>query len=202
MHGLINRTLQFFMQDTYGLDCWHDIATAANLDSPEFEAMLHYDPLVTDAVLDAATLRLAKPRDALLEDVGTYLVSHPHTESLRRLLRFGGVNFCEFLHSLEDLPDRTRLAVPELILPVLELDEFAQNCFALRCIGPIDGFGHVLVGVLRAMADDYGALVLLEHEGRIADQERIAITVIETDYAEGREFDLGAASVERRQVAS
>ncbi|KMK68095.1 heme NO-binding domain-containing protein [Puniceibacterium sp. IMCC21224] len=202
MHGLINRTLQFFLQDTYGLECWHDIAAAADLSVPEFEAMLQYDASVTDAVLDAATRRLGKPRDDLLEDVGTYLVSHPHTESLRRLMRFGGVNFCDFLHSLEDLPDRTRLAVPDLDLPTLELDEFEQNCFALRCIGPIDGFGHVLVGVLRAMADDYGALVLLEHEGRTEMQESISITLIETDYSEGREFDLGAAPVDRRQVAS
>jgi hypothetical protein len=50
----------------------------------------------------------------LLEDIGTYLVTDPALEPLRRLLRFGGDTFAEFLGSLEELPDRARLAMPQL----------------------------------------------------------------------------------------
>ncbi len=57
----------------------------------------------------------------LLEDLGTYLVSHPNVQGLRRLLRFGGAGFIDFLHSLDELHDRARLAVPDLDLPQLEL---------------------------------------------------------------------------------
>ena len=191
MHGLINRTLQNFVSDTYGAACWRDVATAAALDVADFEAMLHYEPSVTDRVLEAIVLVLDKTRETLLEDVGTYLVSHPHSQGLRRLLRFGGVDFIEFLHSLDDLPGRARLAVPDLDLPDLELRDFAQNRFAVVCSGSVPGFGHVLVGVLRAMADDYGTLVTLEHEGTGADGERIAVTVVEAAFAEARAFELG-----------
>jgi hypothetical protein len=148
---------------------------------------------------NVAAMQLSKPRDAILEDVGTYLVSHPNKESLRRLLRFGGVTFTEFLHSLDDLPDRARLAVPDLDLPELELSECALNRFSLLCTGPVSGFGMVLVGVLRAMADDYGALVILDHEGWQDGCERIAITLVETEYAQGRQFDLGGAQMDRRR---
>ena len=40
MHGLLARTLHCFLQDTYGLGTWAEIARRADLDSPDFEAML------------------------------------------------------------------------------------------------------------------------------------------------------------------
>ncbi len=199
MHGLINNTLQCFLQDTYGEGAWSEIACHADIDPPEFEAMLHYESTLTDRLLNVAAMHLNKPRDAILEDVGTYLISHPNKESLRRLLRFGGVTFTEFLHSLDDLPDRARMAVPDLDLPELELTEFARDRFVLHSTGPVPGFGLVLVGVLRAMADDYGALVILDHDGWHDGCERIAITLVETEYAQGRQFDLGGAPTDRRR---
>lgn len=194
MHGLILRTIQVYAQDTYGTARWAAIADRAHLEEPDFEAMLTYAEDVLDQVLAAASAVLEKPRDAFLEDLGTYLVSHPNSEALRRLLRFGGVDFLEFLYSLDDLPDRARLAVPDLDLPDLELRDAGQHMHELTVTGPLPGFGHVIVGVLRAMADDYGALALLEHKGRAEETETIAIALIETAYAEGREFDLGAGA--------
>ncbi|WP_346346560.1 heme NO-binding domain-containing protein [Thetidibacter halocola] len=178
------------MQDTYGSETWQVIAARANIDPPEFEAMLHYDPACLPAVLSTAKAVLNKPVESLLEDVGIYLISHPNCERLRRLMRFGGVDFIDFLHSLEDLPERTRLAVSDLTLPELELRKHRDGTFELRLCSPVPGYGHVMVGVLRAMADDYGALALLDHTGRIGDFETISIAVVETDYSEGRRFDL------------
>ncbi|HBM62188.1 heme NO-binding domain-containing protein [Salipiger marinus] len=196
MHGLIARTFQCFLQDTYGQAVWEEIATAARVDPPGFEAMLDYAPDRVEAVLVAATERLHRPRETILEDVGTYLITHPNNESLRRLMRYGGVDFIDFLHSLEDLPGRARLAVADLVLPDLELRDDMTGQFLLLCHGSgagLRGFGQVLVGVLRAMADDYGALVILDHRGRRCGTEVIDITVVEADFSEGRDFDLGAA---------
>ncbi|MBV2358479.1 heme NO-binding domain-containing protein [Thalassococcus sp. CAU 1522] len=197
MHGLILRTLQRFLQDTYGREAWMAMAEAAHLEDAGFEAMLSYDPSLLDAVLDAAAVQLSKPREVLLEDAGTYLVSHPGNERLRRLLRFGGIDFIDFLHSLDDLPDRVRLAVPDLHLPEIELRDFTASQFSLHVHESLPGFGHVLVGLLRAMADDYGALVLLDHQGASGGAERVEIQVIETDFASGRDFDLAGPATPR-----
>lgn len=51
-----------------------------------------------------------------------------------------------------------------------------------------------MIGVLRAMADDYGALVMLEHNGKSDGRDVITITLVETSFAEGRSFDLGAVA--------
>jgi hypothetical protein len=195
MHGLINRAIQCFVTDSYGADKWVEATRLADLNFVEFEAMLIYDDDITPRVLDAVSKVLARPREDVMEDIGTYLVSHPNVEALRRLLRFGGVTFVEFLHSLDDLPDRARLAVSDLRLPRIELRDHAPAHFSLVCDSPLAGYGHVMMGILRAMADDYGVLALLEHQGSGRGVETISISLIETEFAEGRVFDLGARAL-------
>lgn len=192
MHGLINRAIQNFVRDTYGTDTWLALAQAAGVEPPRFETMLSYDDALTDAILDACCAGLAKPKEDILEDIGTYLVSHPNVEALRRLLRFGGVTFVEFLHSLDDLPDRARLAVPDLNLPLLELHEPAEHHYELLCRAHFVGFGHVLLGMLRTMADDYGALVFLNIKTLSKGVDQISVALVESAFSQGRAFDLGA----------
>jgi len=149
MHGLINRALQTFVCQTYGYECWLRVTEAAGLGFTEFEAMLIYEKDQTLRVLAALCDDLGRPEAELLEDLGTYLVSNPSVEALRRLLRFGGVTYVEFLHSLDDLPDRARLAVDDLHLPRLELREQIAGQFSLSCGPGLPGFGWVMMGVLR-----------------------------------------------------
>lgn len=192
MHGLINRSIQSFLRDTYGPALWQRVARVAGLDFENFEPMLVYDDALTWAVLDAAARQLSRPQGSVLEDLGTYLVSHPNLEALRRLLRFGGVDFLEFLQSLDDLPDRSRLAVSDLELPQMRLTEEGGDVFTLLCQGDRPGFGHVMMGVLRAMSDEYGALAVLEHDGVGAEGERIRIHLLDHAFAQGRHFALAA----------
>jgi hypothetical protein len=192
MHGLINLAIQNFVTDSYGPQMWQAVAHAARLPDAGIEAMLRYDLTLTEAVLGAACTALNQTPDALLEDLGTYLVSHPNTEVLRRLLRFGGVNFLEFLHSLDELPGRAQLAVEDLDMPQLELVDLGHGEFRLNVRSPIAGFAPVMMGVLRAMADDYGALVLIAPVGRHGDGADIAITLLDSSFAAGRGFALAA----------
>ncbi|MFX0541947.1 heme NO-binding domain-containing protein [Roseovarius sp. S4756] len=192
MHGLINRAIERFVRDTYGRDVWGAVMRSAGLEFTEFESMLSYEADVTQRVLVALAAQLDRPLPEILEDVGTYLVSHPKLEALRRLLRFGGPTFTEFLHSLDDLPARAKLAVPDLDLPELELREYGQDVYAIDCHSGRPGFGYVIVGLLRALADDYGALALLEHKGLRDGCEVIEVRLLAAEHARGRSFDLGA----------
>ncbi|MFA3917606.1 heme NO-binding domain-containing protein [Ruegeria hyattellae] len=192
MHGLINRAIQSFVCHSFGRECWLRVTEAAELGFVEFEPMLVYENNCTDKLLVEIVRDLGRNRRDLLEDLGTYLVSNPNTESLRRLLRFGGVTYVEFLHSLDDLPDRARMAVSDLTLPGLELREYALGHYTLTCQPGLPGYADVMTGVLRAMADDYGALAILDHKGVTGNAEIIEITLIESSFAEGRSFELGA----------
>lgn len=177
MHGLINKAIQSFITDSFGEAVWQGVSTqsglAEELGPDGFEAMQHYDDHVTETVVTVAANLLDRPRDSLLEDLGTYLVSNPRLAALRRLLRFGGVSFTDFLYSLEDLPGRTLLAVPELALPEIVTEEKGEGRFLLICHACPPGFGHVMLGILRALADDYGALAVLEHIGARPETEGV-----------------------------
>ena len=195
MHGLINKAIQCFVLDTYGLEAWRVTAQSAKLPVTQFEAMLVYDDALTEQALDAAARYLDRPSSVVLEDIRTYLASHPNVEALRKLLRFGGAHFVEFLYSLDDLHDRARLAVDDLELPTLTLVRHTDTHYSLLCHADFPGWGHLLVGILGVMADDYGALVCLEHFGANNQTETIDIVLVQTSYAAGCAFVPGQQSV-------
>lgn len=190
MHGLINRSFECFLRNTYGAGLWAAVVRQLDPGFDSFEPMFSYDDALTQRMIDIAAERLDKPREDLLEDFGTYLVAHPASERVRRLLRFGGVDYEDFLLSLEDLRGRARLAVPDLDLPLLELTERGAGAFTLSCKSPHAGFGPVFLGLLRALADDYGALAFLDYEGRSGEADRLQIRVYQADFAEARGFAL------------
>lgn len=196
MQGFINKAIQCFARDMYGDGLWRQVTNSAGLGYSNFEAMLGYPPDVTDRILRELQSHLGKSRETLCEDLGTYLVSHPHMEPLRRLLRFGGASFEEFLQSLDELPDKARLALPEIALPSLTVRMIEPRLYCLQMGHGLPGFSLVMMGILRALADDYGALVLLEfHPNRHWDE--IHITLADAEFSSGRSFDLSA----ERQVA-
>ena len=48
MHGLMNRSIQCFLRDTYGAGCWRSVAQDIGIGADGFEAMLLYDDALTD----------------------------------------------------------------------------------------------------------------------------------------------------------
>ncbi len=194
-HGLINRAIQTFLRDTYGAATWRRIAHEAGLGFDSFEPMLIYKRAQTAAVIKAAARILDRTPESLLEDLGTALVSRSAIDPVRRLMRFGGVTYVDFLHSLEELRGRGRMAVPDLDLPDLQLDEAGPQVYRLTCTTRMPGAAHVLIGLLRAMADDYGALVLLEYEGHSEHGEAILVHLLDQNHAEARRFDLTVSGV-------
>jgi hypothetical protein len=194
MLGIVNKAIECFLSDTYG-GAWKGVAQALDLGTPSFEALLSYDDDLTDRLIAEAERRIGKPRAELLEDLGIYLVSHPRYAALRRLLRFAGVTFEDFLLSVDELPERLRLALPDLHLPTIHVEAAGGDRFEIR-VGPgLPGFAQVLAGCLRAMADDYGALVTLSLVSE-ADSGAGAIeaTLFTIRHGSGRSFKLAAPS--------
>lgn len=190
MHGLINRSIQCFLRDCHGPETWAAVAAEAELGFADFEAMLEYPADLTERVIGASCHVMDIPRATLLENLGSYLVTHPNLEPVRRLLRFGGVTYGDFLNSIEELPERVRLAVPDLDLPEMNLAEGPAGSGLLAISSCFDGVGHVAVGLLRAMAEDYGALARLDWLGNPNGWETISIRVLDQAWTPGRRFEL------------
>ena len=193
MHGLMARALQCLICDVWGAAVW--AAVMQSMGPDPVVAAGQADAARLTRLLGAASTQLDRTTDSLLEDLGTYLVSHPARAGIRRLLRFGGSDFRDFLHSLEDLPARGRLALPDLTLPSITVTDHGAGSYRLA-IGPgFAGVGPLLTGLLRAMADDYGALVLIDPAHEAPDGAAdIALTLLDARFAAPRAF---ALSVQR-----
>ncbi|MEJ6394358.1 heme NO-binding domain-containing protein [Gymnodinialimonas sp. 2305UL16-5] len=195
MHGLINRAFQGFVTSTFGEDLWDEVRDQADLPIDDFESMTYYDDALTVAVFNTTTQLLHRPSASLLEDMGTFLVTHPPLDPLRRLLRFGGSTFPEFIWSLEELRDRGRLVMPDLDIPKIAVAQLDKRTFRLSAQWQLPGISAILLGGLRAMADDYGTLAILSLDGREeADgigTEFLKVELLDVQHAEGRSFQLG-----------
>lgn len=192
MHGMVNRALQGFLTATYGEEVWSEVCSQAGLPFDEFEAMLSYPDAMTTACFSAAAHVLHKDQDALLEDFGIWLVTDRRLEPLRRLLRFSGGRYEDFLYALEDLHARGRLVLPDLDLPQIAVAQGAAGRYRIDARWGLSGAGAILTGCLRAMADDYGTLAFVSL-GRIADNgtERLEVQLFDPAYSKGRRFELG-----------
>jgi hypothetical protein len=188
MDALLLRSLQSYVIDTFGTPSWQEICRRAAL---TFEPMLRYDPGTADRIAQVAAEVLGRSVDTIWEDVGTYLVTNTEREGVRRLLRFGGTTYADFLHSLEDLPGRARLAMPDLVVPEVTLQEVGPDRFELRSRSHLRGVQRVLVGILTAMADDYGALCLIEPGA----DDCTTIAVLDRTHSQARQFDLAVRGV-------
>ncbi len=192
MHGMVNRALQGFVTATYGAEIWAEVRSQACLPFDDFEAMLDYPDAMTLACFQATAHVLHKHPNAVLEDIGTWLVTDEQLEPLRRLMRFSGPGFLDFLYALEELGERGHVALPGLDMPQITLERLDALTFRVGVRWSLPGMGPIVMGCLRAMADDYGALALLELDGIAPDgAEAVRVTLLDATYSEGRSFDLG-----------
>jgi hypothetical protein len=197
MHGMICKALEGYLRGVHGSGPWDDVRRAAGLEVETFETLSHYPDEVWGRIVAASAARLGIARDALLEDLGTWLCTDPGMEPVRRLMRFSGPSYVEFLYSLDEMHDRARMAVRELDLPVVRIADGAGGRLRLATAWHAAGAGAVITGILRAMADDYGALALIDHEGAEERgglwRERLSVTIVDVGFAPARSFQLAGA---------
>ncbi|WP_299359944.1 heme NO-binding domain-containing protein [uncultured Paracoccus sp.] len=196
MHGLVNRLIEEFLRARYGESLWREVAVACEVDPRGFHAMRMHPPQRTRQLMTTAASEIGVNVGDLSEDVGAWLVQ---LEPVRRLLRFSGRDYTEFLLALDQLPGRAEMVVPKLGLPALTVIEDGGDSFVVDINGAPGLWAYMLAGLLRQMADDYGALALIT-----VDKARggIVVDVPDQDFAHGRSFDLVAEVGGRSRVGS
>jgi hypothetical protein len=194
MQRLLFRALREFVCDGYGEATWDMIAEKSG--QPALVAGRIVNPKKNEIpnMLAAASQILKTGEQGLLEDLGTFLVSREGTGKMRRLLRFTGASFVEFLLSLDELPDRIRLALPDLEVPEIGVVQHGDEQIQVSCGPGQPGLISLLVGLIRAMADDYGALATVD---RMGPENRdgsgcLVLRVHDSTFSNGRGFSLAA----------
>jgi hypothetical protein len=188
--GFVNKAIEEFVITVHGGAVWQEVLRDIGTPGFRFEPMLMYEDEKSYALIRALSKRLSKPQQDILDDIGAYLVTPPNGGALRRLLRFSGSSFDDFLFSLDDLNDRVDLALPDLQLPQIMVIPQTIDRVHVSVSQTWSGFAYVLQGLLRAMADDYGTLVFLDVRRDITDSACIEDILIENNFSAGIDFDM------------
>lgn len=181
MISFLSRSVEAFLQHTYG-------STFANGQNPppdraadQGDAMVFVYPL-----LEAAGGKLDKPIEELTQDWAAWLTRH---EAVRRLLRFSGAGFRDFVAGLGELPGRVCMVLPAHRPPRIRVMAQDEGQQVLIVEGP-EIWAHFLAGLVRAMADDYGSLALVSVLGNV-----VIVDVSMDSFVSGRDFDLVSDAV-------
>ena len=182
MDTLINRTVEEFLRLNYG-------ESLVESTTDELSTLIDTDGrrgrVYALRMLEQAAFRLSKPTQEMLEDLGGWFT---RIEAIRRLLRFSGRDFSDFVLRLDEMPSRAHLILPNLQLPAIEVTQRGQSLL-VRMTPPDSVWRHILVGTIRGMADDYGALCLISGEA-----ETIHVNIWDISFTEGRAFFLDDAT--------
>lgn len=188
MHRLVVRAVEEFLRDTYGDSLWRDVlarvgTTAAISPSGSRPETAPRGIPAGGALVAMAAEILGKTSEEMFEDLGAWLARR---EAIRRLLRFSGRDFRDFVLSIEELPGRAHFVIPELDMPRITVTH--QDGGTIRLSLPPDALAWtaILGGLLRAMADDYGALGLI-----VIDGSGVEVHISDESFSEGRDFNLG-----------
>lgn len=184
MHGLINRSIESFVRSCYGNLRWREVAADVGLTDEGFQSFRHYSDDITSALIASVSERLGKPREELLEDLGAWLARH---EAVRRLLRFSGSDYSDFVISLEELPGRAQMVIPDLEVPTIRVQVCGAQQFRIHITEGNEFWQALTAGILRAMSDDYGALTLI-----VDEENSIFVDVSDASFGEARYFDISA----------
>ncbi len=188
MHRLVIRAVEEFLCDTYGDAVWGQVLAGCEAESADRQASpetLSVSRDRAERLIPMAASRLDKPVAELLEDMGAWLARR---EPIRRLMRFSGRDFEDFVISLEELPGRARFVMPDLRMPRIDVVHEPGRTLRLVLAPSAMGWTSLFAGLVRVMADDYGALSVIEVEGSC-----VIVSISDDAFAAPREFRLGQA---------
>lgn len=182
MHGLINRSFELFLRDCYGDRTWERVARQSKVDPRGFFLLQKTSEKVSDTMVAASATILKKAQGELVEDLGGWLTQR---EPIRRLLRFSGRDFSEFVESLGEFPRRAQMVIQSLKVPRIVVTMQTEQSYEVAIEGSGEIWPMLLAGVLRGMADDYGALAVITVQGR-----DLRVDIAMTEFSSMRPFAL------------
>lgn len=189
MHRFVFRSIELFLTETYGAEFWARVAGQSGVDPSSPISSAHTAKSVLCLLSDAAAMQ-GKSDTEMVEDIGAWLVQ---IESIRRLLRFTGQDYRDFVLSLNEFRGRCHMILPDLDIPefvvwqdddkLLVRVEDENSTIALQL------WTALVSGALRTIADDYGTLALIE----TPEKGSIEVSILSADFAEDRGFVLAGS---------
>ncbi len=169
MQGLLTRSFRNFVLKTQGRAFWQQVQRSSGFEDCEPPAVAPDSPVELARLVTATARASGRGRDAVLQDLGRYMLTPPDGAFLLRQCRLSAADFPELLHVLPDMARRMQMFLPGLAWPALDVRQVQGTRFRLVLSGAEPDVASFVLGALRAVAEDYGASALFGLCGSSSD---------------------------------
>lgn len=171
MLGLINRGLRAFVIKFHGRSHWQELVATQPEVPSDFEVLMDYPLSMTELLIsEISELRGTSQRD-VMEDLGTFALTSFWDARLRDLLLSCGRDFDQFMQNLTDLLIGFSRVEQSCDIERIEVIEKIESHYEVRFRGSTGMASYLVLGLFRALADQYGALVTCSHRNVLSDGE-------------------------------
>ncbi len=169
MYGLVNRAIAELVCEQFGEEVWERITDRAGVDDDEFVAMDAYDDAVTYSLVEAASIELKLPANAILEAFGEHWTTYTGRHGYGKIFDVPGEDMRAFLRNLNRFHDGMRTNFPELRPPFIGVEDVDEDTCHVRYRSQRAGLAPMIVGLLRGLAKIKNETVEIEHVSTLQD---------------------------------
>ena len=162
MYGLVNKAIEDFVTQQFGVETWERILEKADLDAEVFISMKTYPDDWTYKLVGAASGVLGLPADHILTAFGEHWIRFTQREGYGQLLTACGRTLPEFLKKLDNMHAHIGLTFAGSKMPSFRCTEIGPNQLQVDYYSERPGLGPMVVGLLRGLGVLFGNTVEVE----------------------------------------
>lgn len=156
MYGLLLDSIQKFLCEKYGEQCWERIRRQAKIQHTWFVTHEMYGDEVILDLVKAASTELGEESSAVMRMFGEYFAKNIGHYGYARLLRVLGRDLRDFLNGLDDLHEYLRFSYPKMSAPSFFCEHETEDGLVLHYTTKRSGYLEYVIGQLTTVGRIYG----------------------------------------------
>lgn len=165
MYGMINQAVKHLVVEKFGEAMWGKIRTEAGVEDDSFLSMEQYPDEMTYRLVQVSSEVLQIPPEAVLEAFGEHWIVYTAEAGYGELLNAAGSTLEECLRNLDQLHTRVSVGMPHLAPPSFRVEKAGDGVFLLHYFSDREGLAHLVIGLVRGLAERFEETVEIEQIG-------------------------------------
>lgn len=158
MYGLVNKAIEDFVSQEFGIETWEQILERSGVPAEVFISMETYPDEWTFQLVGAASEVLGLPADTILTGFGEHWIRYTGRE-YGHFLTSTGRTLPQFLKKLDDLHAHVGLSFINSKMPSFHCTELGPDLLQVDYYSERPGLGPMVVGLLQGLGAIFGNTV-------------------------------------------
>lgn len=162
MYGILNKAIEDFITENYGLEKWETVKEKSGVEVEFFLSNEPYDDSITYQLIDAAAEVLGIPVREVLNSFGEHWVLKTGLQKYGSLMEAGGTSLREFLINLPFFHDRVLLIYPKLTPPEFKVSDAKDHSVHVHYYSQRTDLQEFVRGLLNGLGKLYNTPTTVE----------------------------------------